>query len=240
MKKESLKTKKVLTIEDSLLTQNLIKRALGMFPEIEVLTASSGEEGIKLLKKNTDIDLILIDITMPKYDGVCVLRYLNKYFSNREFKVCMLTGRNSMKDINQCLENGCDDYILKPFDIERFRHKVLFHLGENDSPEINTTFIKKTDFEAQVLDIPIELIVNIKSITEYNLYFESNYEFRLNSTIKLQTKVKDNYFFGPEIIELMVKSVERITSSKYRVTTRFISLNKQEENKLRAYIIAKN
>ena len=77
----------------------------------EVITASNGLDAIDILT-TTPIDLVLMDIVMPKMDGISTCERIRQ-FSN--VPVIMLTGRNAEEDKVRCLNIGADDYITKPF-----------------------------------------------------------------------------------------------------------------------------
>lgn len=79
MEKTALKTKqKILITDDSEINRSLLADMLG--GEFEVLEAENGEEAVEILEKGKDeIDLVLLDIVMPKMDGFEVLTLMNKY-----------------------------------------------------------------------------------------------------------------------------------------------------------------
>lgn len=77
----------------------------------EVITASNGLDAIEILT-TSPIDLVLMDIVMPKMDGITTCERIRQ-FSN--VPVIMLTGRNAEEDKVRCLNIGADDYITKPF-----------------------------------------------------------------------------------------------------------------------------
>lgn len=80
--------------------------------EYIVVEACNGEEAIDLLFGNLDIDLIILDVMMPKYDGWEVLAEIRKY---SEVPVMMLTALSDENSEIHSLLTGADDYITKPF-----------------------------------------------------------------------------------------------------------------------------
>lgn len=85
----------------------------------EVVTAADGEEG---LAKSRDLrpDLILLDIMMPKLDGISVVRMLKADAALRSIPVVLVTAKSDARDVVEGLDAGGDDYLTKPVD-----HKAL-------------------------------------------------------------------------------------------------------------------
>ena len=81
----------------------------------EVLTAIDGEEALASARENRP-DLILLDVMMPKMDGVDVCRHLKRDPSLPFMPVIMLTARASAEDVITALEAGADEYLTKPVD----------------------------------------------------------------------------------------------------------------------------
>ncbi len=105
--------KKILIIEDD---KHL---ALGLEFNLrsegfQVLVCEDGEAGLKAIAEN-EFDLILLDWMLPGIDGIEVLRALRK--TQVFTPVLLLTARDAKEDIVEGLENGADDYLAKPFDI---------------------------------------------------------------------------------------------------------------------------
>ncbi|MDA3872419.1 MAG: response regulator [Kiritimatiellae bacterium] len=78
------------------------------------LTASSGEEGVALIRENNP-QLVLLDLMLPGIDGFDVCRTLRQDKELREMPIIMITARGEEADIITGLEMGADDYITKPF-----------------------------------------------------------------------------------------------------------------------------
>ena len=81
----------------------------------EVVTAADGEEALARVREG-EPDLVLLDIMMPKLDGISVLRQLKQDAASRFIPVILLTAKSDTKDVVAGLEAGGDDYLTKPFD----------------------------------------------------------------------------------------------------------------------------
>jgi DNA-binding response OmpR family regulator len=102
---------RVLIVEDD--------AALGLFLEKglkleghQVERASDGEEALALLQE-TSPDLLVLDLSLPRRDGVEVLEEMQGRFGNTA--VLVLTGRSMVEERVKCLDLGADDFLLKPF-----------------------------------------------------------------------------------------------------------------------------
>ena len=78
-----------------------------------VLEAADGKEAMELFDENKKIDLVILDVMMPKYDGWSVLRHIRN--NDKDLPVIMLTARTEDSDEVFGIDLGADDYIGKPF-----------------------------------------------------------------------------------------------------------------------------
>ena len=99
--------------------------------------AYDGEEGLKLLKNNKDIDLILLDLVMPKKDGFAFLEYMRK--KDIEKTIIVMTAFNSDKVIRRCVNLGIDYIMIKPFDLKDLENRIL---NINEIKSINNKDLK--------------------------------------------------------------------------------------------------
>ena len=79
----------------------------------ELLLATTGDECIDCIKNTTDVNLVLLDIKMPKIDGIQILKQLKQI--NPNIKVIMVTGYKSVETATEAIKAGAADYIVKPF-----------------------------------------------------------------------------------------------------------------------------
>src|SRR6185369_6380687 len=103
-----------LVVDDQL--QNIM--LLEGFPvrqEYEIVRAESGADALEKLFDN-HVDLVLLDVKMPKMSGLEVLTKLRADEKTQRIPVIMITSHNESEVRLKCLELGCDDFISKPFD----------------------------------------------------------------------------------------------------------------------------
>lgn len=86
----------------------------------ETVVACDGEEALNVFRQEK-VDLIVLDVMMPKYDGWTVLKKIREY---SDVPIIILTALGSERNEVQGLTNGADDYIIKPFSYEVFVARV--------------------------------------------------------------------------------------------------------------------
>jgi DNA-binding response OmpR family regulator len=110
-----MKNKSVILVVDDLL-QNIELLEAYLVPQgYEIVKALSGEEALEKLIHN-QIDLVLLDVMMPKMSGIEVLKNLRADEKTKAIPVVMVTVLKEVEDKVKALEAGCDDFISKPFD----------------------------------------------------------------------------------------------------------------------------
>lgn len=103
--------KRILIVDDEHDLREALKTTLS-YDGFFVTTAENGEEGLaKALAEKPD--LILLDIVMPKMDGIGVLKALRKDVWGKDARVIVMTALDDMERISEVLENGGKDYIVK-------------------------------------------------------------------------------------------------------------------------------
>jgi heavy metal response regulator len=123
-------TAKLLVVEDEKKVASFIKRGLEE-EEFQVDVANDGEEGL-FMAENNSYDLILMDLMLPKMDGLSVVRSLR----DKEIvtPVLCLTAKDTVDDIVSGLDSGSDDYLTKPFAFAELlaRVRALLRRGSQD------------------------------------------------------------------------------------------------------------
>jgi DNA-binding response OmpR family regulator len=119
---------KILLVEDDQITVNLLTQALNAH-NYTVNTATDGETGLQLARVY-DYDLILLDVMIPKLDGISLCRELRS--CGYQMPILLLTALDSSKDRVQGLEAGADDYVAKPFNLPELiaRIRALLRRGK--------------------------------------------------------------------------------------------------------------
>jgi CheY-like chemotaxis protein/signal transduction histidine kinase/HAMP domain-containing protein len=86
---------------------------------MRVLTATTGNEAIKLIESNADIAIVLMDIMMPEMDGYETMEEIRKNANFRRLPIIALTAKAMKGDREKCLDAGASDYLAKPVNTEQ-------------------------------------------------------------------------------------------------------------------------
>ena len=115
---------KIMLVDDNEVIIDLYERTINEIPSAEVVAvAKNGEEAIEILENNVEnIDLIILDIVMPKKDGIDVLKFMKE--NNISKKIIVITSCNSELTIRSVTELGANYYILKPIDVNTLTEKI--------------------------------------------------------------------------------------------------------------------
>jgi CheY-like chemotaxis protein len=119
-------TPSILVVEDHSDSLLAIRAVLG--DRYLVLEATDGEKGLEMALSGVP-DLILLDISLPKMDGLSVVRRIKADESARRIPVIALTASAMKGDREKILSAGCDDYIAKPVDAEALVQRIDHWLG---------------------------------------------------------------------------------------------------------------
>lgn len=115
--------KTVLIIDDD--TRNIfalsaVLRARGY----QCISCTGAPEGIEILKGDTPVNIVLLDMMMPEMDGYEALPIIKSLDNRKGLPVVAVTAQAMVGDREKCLNAGANDYISKPIDVDRLT-KVL-------------------------------------------------------------------------------------------------------------------
>jgi CheY-like chemotaxis protein len=121
-----LKTLKILLIEDDVIEVMKFKRVLSNLRlNHTIIEANNGEEALELLNIKGQLpNIILLDLNMPRIDGIEFLSRLKKNDKLKHIPAVILTTSNNFKDLKKCFEIGIAGYILKPLKYEEYMVKI--------------------------------------------------------------------------------------------------------------------
>ncbi|KAJ0578275.1 putative response regulator and transcription factor RR-A-type family [Helianthus annuus] len=126
----------VLVVDDNNIDRKLIQKLLEI-SSFKVTVVDSGSKALQYLgldEENTssrfDVNLIISDYSMPGMTGFELLKKIKNSSTFRDIPVVIMSSENNLTRINQCLEEGAEEYLLKPVklsDVNRLKDSLLKH-----------------------------------------------------------------------------------------------------------------
>lgn len=174
--------------------------------EYGVLTATNGEDALKILQNKKDIPLILLDLMLPGIDGISLCSKIKSI--NPLIKIIIVSAKNASSDIILSLDSGADDYVKKPFVFDELLARVRANLRKTSNQENSNLLIyedlivDRNTFEVKRGGVPIEL-----SRTEYDLL---EYMLLNNNLVQSREQILDRvwgyqYMGNYNIVDVYIK-----------------------------------
>jgi heavy metal response regulator len=206
---------KILVVEDEKKVAGFIKRGLEE-DQYEVTVAHDGAEGAKLAIEG-DYNLIVLDVMLPKKDGVAVVKELRE--AGKRTPVLMLTAKTTTEDIVSGLDAGSDDYLTKPFAFAELTARVralLRREGQDRGAEITFADLRLDPVSHKVWRGNKEIELTAK---EYGLL---EYLMRNPNTVLSRAMIADHvwdYAFDSftNIIDVYVNYLRKKVDKDYAV-----------------------
>ena len=130
---DELDGKRVLLVDDDIRNVFALTSALEQHG-MQVLHAESGKEGIELLKRSPEIEIILMDVMMPGLDGLDTMRIIRQLDAYRDIPIIAVTAKAMMGDRDKCLAAGATDYVAKPVNIDQLIATLSRTLPRDGAP----------------------------------------------------------------------------------------------------------
>lgn len=121
-----MKTLKIMLIEDDMIEVMKLKRAVSSLQlKHKVIEANNGEEALKSLEQKDNLpDIILLDLNMPKINGIEFLKIIKADERLKFIPTIILTTSNNQRDLLECYKIGIAGYVLKPLKYEDYVSKI--------------------------------------------------------------------------------------------------------------------
>ena len=121
---------RMLIAEDDPALAGFVKK--GLEAEHYAVDVSGDGEQVRALAGEFNYDLVVLDLNLPRLDGVSILRHLRT--RKPSVPILILTGRNRVEDRVQCLDLGADDYLVKPFSFSELSARIRALLRRSHLP----------------------------------------------------------------------------------------------------------
>lgn len=200
-----MERKRILVVDDESRMRKLVHDVLERH-DYDVIEAADGEEAVSIFFQNKNIDLLILDVMMPKMNGWEVVRTIRQY---SEVPIVMLTARGEEQDELQGFQLGVDEYISKPFSLKLLVARVEAILrrsagGKQDVIRAGKIEIDKNEHIVRVNGEEVEL-----SYKEFELltYFAENQGIALSREKILNHVWNYDYFGDSRTIDTHVKKL---------------------------------
>ncbi len=110
--------KRVLIVDDDVRNIFALTSVLEQY-DMKIMSADNGRDAITMLQKDTEIDVVLMDIMMPEMDGLDTTREIRRIPGRKDLPIIAVTAKAMKGDRDRCLEAGAWDYLSKPVDREQ-------------------------------------------------------------------------------------------------------------------------
>ena len=117
-----MSSRQILVVDDDVVTARFIASLLREH-EFDVLVAEDGEHALELVREH-ELAMVVCDLVMPYRDGYSVLRAIRQSEQLRDLPVLLLSMRDREEDIVKGLEEGADDYVIKPFNARELMARI--------------------------------------------------------------------------------------------------------------------
>ena len=203
----------ILIVDDESRMRKLIKDFL-IKKEYKILEAQDGEDALKVFEQNSEkINLILLDIMMPKLDGWSVLRQIRQ---NSTVPIIMLTARGEEQDELFGFELGVDEYISKPFSPKILVARVEALLRRTTKPTANISNIGGIELDADGRTVKVDSKIIELSLREYELlkYLIDNKGIALSRDKILNNVWNYDYYGDSRTIDSHIKKLRHKLGKK--------------------------
>ncbi|MDD6666370.1 MAG: response regulator transcription factor [Lachnospiraceae bacterium] len=200
---------KILVVDDESRIRKLVKDFLTR-EGYEVLEAGDGEEALHIFNQQHDLNLIILDVMMPKMNGYQVLQKIRE---TSKIPIIMLTAKTSEEDELQGFNLGVDEYIGKPFSpkILVARVNAVIRRGQQESAGGNGEVLEaggiRVDIGAHTASVDgREIVLSVKEF-ELLTYFIQNKGIALSRDTILNNVWNYDYFGDARTIDTHVKKL---------------------------------
>ncbi len=145
--------------------------------EYQLIFASNGEEALEIVSKNTDLDVIVLDINMPVMDGITLLSKIDGTMP--DFDVIMLTAYSEMANVRKAMNYGAYDYLSKPIDFQEFQSTLDRTIQRVKKKKIANQRIRDLDYQIEQKKKQEEKLNSLKD----SLFSMVSYEYRNPLTV---------------------------------------------------------
>ncbi len=209
---------KILVVEDEKQLSRLIELEL-KFEDYEVVVAYDGEAALTLAKDNS-LDLILLDIMIPKINGIDVCKKVRQF---SDIPILLLTAKSDTTDKVIGLDSGADDYITKPFEMTEVLARIrtaMRRTGTVKKEQHSMLTIKgiAIDIKQHSVSYNTEHINLTKKEFDLLLYLTENKNIALSRDQILENVWGYDYFGDTNVVDVYIRYLRSKIDNVYDVS----------------------
>jgi signal transduction histidine kinase/ligand-binding sensor domain-containing protein/class 3 adenylate cyclase len=242
----------ILVVDDEAINQQVLKSYLNQ--EVYRLTqVLSGEDALQVLAQDDSLDLVLLDVMMPRMSGYEVCQKIREKYLPNELPIIMITAKNQVADLITGLNTGANDYIAKPFSKGEFLARLSTHLHLHRINAATKRFVPSEFIRAlgreSIMDIRlgdhVELVVTVlfadirdytglaESMTpEENFRFVSSYNQRMGPLIQ-KNQGFINQYLGDGIMAIFPTQPDHALQAAIDIQQELVHYNQLRAQKQR-------
>lgn len=215
-----MKKIKVGIAEDNVFLQRALEDKLGLFINLEHrFTVSNGDELLDILEDNYNHDLILMDIEMPKMNGIEATSEVKRQYPH--IKIIMLTVFDNDENIFNAIRAGADGYLLKDTNAETL-HNAILEVLDGGAP-MTPAIARKT---LKLLRSPVSEIDMINEV--FKLSERETGVLEQLATGNSYTRIAETLFISPGTVRKHIENIYK----KLKVHNKLEALEKARKHKL--------
>lgn len=210
---------KILVVDDSATDRFIIKNILS---DYIIFTASDGVEAIRMLEEHDGINLLILDLKMPKMDGFQVLEYLKEKERYKQLRTIILTNYDELDNEIKGLKLGAVDYIRKPIQMASLRARIEVHVALLRAEEaLRRQLDEKTiTFDMLFEQAPIGIAISYSSDPEpgdnSNVIINSKFEQITGRTKKELIRLGWAKITHPDDLDEDMKNFKKLKSDEIK------------------------
>lgn len=198
---------RILLADDDVSLGSFVRKGLEA-EQYQVYLSHSGDE-VDYLVTNEDYDLLILDLNLPRMDGVQILRRIRS--QNSKLPVLVLTARNRVEDRVTLLDLGADDYLVKPFSFSELSARVRALLRRRSRPIEDTMRVADLELsrvERRVTRAGKEIELSPK---EFSLleYLMSNVGRKLTRTMILERVWHHSFDTNTNVVDVYINYLRK-------------------------------
>jgi signal transduction histidine kinase/class 3 adenylate cyclase len=236
----------ILIVDDEPINRQVLRGHL-KDPIFRITSVANGHEAIEIINTNDQIDLVLLDLMMPRMSGYEVCKIIREKYLPSEMPVIMVTAKNQMNDLLEGFKVGANDYISKPFTRDEFLARVktqlnLYSINKAAGRFVPSDFIRalgrETITEVMLGDhVQKKVTVLFSDIRGYTslaekMKLEENFDFVMDHVAEMGpiifgNKGFVNQYLGDSIMAIFANNPEDALKASIAMQKNITQRNKQ-------------